>query len=233
LLKKVLAESENKYHDKVFKIITDIFHSLTYKDELDNIVFIDDYVEYVKENYSENKNYSKMLIILDNVNNILNSKVNETFANNEVVASVEDDSDEDEKKTKDKKKIKGKEKSKIDPDFIKNLENSKIGQLAKNISEKINIEDYPEIADPSKLLGAFMNNSGGTNGDQPGIQNLLKFVIDEVQGAFKDNKIDQSDLMNEAQSMMGSLKDIAGFDPASLLGKNGADFADIFSKMSK
>lgn len=235
LLKKVLSESENKYHDKVFKTITDIFHSLTYKDEQENIVFINDYVEYVKDNYSENKNYSKMLIILDNVNNILNSKVNETFANNEVVAAnIEDDSDEDEKKTKDKKKSKGKGKSKIDPDFIKNLENSKIGQLAKNISEKINIEDYPEIADPSKLLGAFMNNSSGTGGgDQPGIQNLLKFVIDEVQGAFKDNKIDQSDLMNEAQSMMGSLKDIAGFDPASLLGKNGADFADIFSKMSK
>jgi len=233
LLKKVLSESDNKYHDKIFKTITDFFHSLTYKDEEDTLLFLDDYSEYVKDNYSENKNYSKMLIILDNVNDILNSNVDETFVNREVSESIEAEEEDDEKinkkeNKKDKKKSKG--KSKIDEDFVKKLENSKIGQLAKNISEKINIEDYPEMTDPSKLLSAFMNNSG----EEGGIQNLLKFVMEEVQGAFKDNKIDQSDLINEAQSMMGSLKDIAGVDPLSLLGKNGgAGLADIFSKMSK
>lgn len=234
LLKKVLSESDNKYHDKIFKTITDIFHLLTTKDEEGNITFMDDYVDYVKDNYEENKNYSKMLIILDNVNNMLNSNLQERFANNELTnENIEDDVEE--KKTKDKKKSKG-GKSKIDPNFIKNLENSKIGQLAKNISEKINIEDYPEMSDPSKLFSSFMGGAGAgaEGGDQGGIQNLLKFVIDEVQGAFKDNKIDQSDLINEAQNMMGSLKDLAGIDPMSLLGKNGgAGLADIFSKMSK
>lgn len=57
---------------------------------------------------------------------------------------------------------------------MKGLETTKIAQLAKNISEKINIDDFPALNDPSKLLSSLTDSSSEENG---GIQNLLKFVV--------------------------------------------------------
>ena len=75
-----------------------------------------------------------------------------------------------------------------------------------NISEKINMDDFPSLNDPSKLLSSLGNPS-----EEGGIQNLLKFVIDEVQGAFKDNNLNENDLVNEAQDIMGKFKNMSGF----------------------
>jgi hypothetical protein len=230
LFKKVLSESDHKYHSKIFKSILDIFTMLVYKNEEGHIFFLEDYIEYVKDNYTENKNFSKMLIVLDNVNDIFYSESDNKEEEIENYANQDEKDSSSETKKETKKKSKG--KSKEGPDFMKNLENSKIGQLAKNISEKINIDDYPDLKDPSKLLSSFTNPSGNQEGDA-GIQNLLKFVMDEVQGAFKDNTLNQNDLIQEAHSMMGALKDISGIDPVSLLGKDGPNLANIFSKMSK
>jgi hypothetical protein len=118
---------------------------------------------------------------------------------------------------------------------MKNLENTKIAQLAKNISEKININDFPALSDPSKLLSSL----GSGNTEEGGIQNLLKFVVGEVEQAFKTETLNEKDLMGEAQNIMGQFKNMSGFDPMSLLGGDNPDnidlsqFANIFSKMGK
>lgn len=118
---------------------------------------------------------------------------------------------------------------------MKNLENTKIAQLAKNISEKINIDDFPALSDPSKLLSSL----GGNSFEDGGIQNLLKFVVGEVEQAFKSNNLDEKDLMSEAQNIMGQFQNMSGFDPLSLLNNNKdnnidlSQFANIFSKMGK
>jgi hypothetical protein len=170
-----------------------------------------------------------MIMVLDNVDNILNSQLNEVELDNEEENEVEK---EYKKSKSNKNKSKNKKNSKLGPDFMKGLENTKIAQLAKNISEKININEFPDLTDPSKLLSSLSNP--GENGG--GIQNLLKFVVGEVEDAFKNNNLNEKDLVNEAQNIMGQFSNMSGFDPMSLLKGNNLDinqFADIFSKMGK
>ncbi len=238
LLKRVLKDSDAKLNSKIFKSIVDMFLLLTHKD--DNVLYFnDDYIEYVKENYTDNKNFSKMLTVFDNADNILNFTIDESFANCENDDIVETDEENEKTKSKGKsksKKGKGKKDASIGPDFMKGLENTKIAQLAKNISEKINIDDFPSLTDPTKILSSLTNQN-----EEGGIQNLLKFVIGEVENAFKTENINESDLVNEAQNIMGQFKNASGFDPMSLLsgagGKDGgidfSNIADIFANMNK
>lgn len=232
LLKKILSESESKSLPKIFKDIIEMFTLLTIKNEYNVYVFNEEYIDYVKENFDENKNFSKMIMVIDNINNILDSRLEEIDESQ----IIEEDSEDEMKKSKSKsknKKEKNKSKGNIGPDFLKGLENTKIAQLAKNISEKINIDDFPALSDPSKLLSSL-----GDSSNEGGIQNLLKFVVGEVEGAFKDNTLNEKELIGEAQNLMGQFQNMSGFDPMSLLSgdKGNIDinqFANIFSKMGK
>jgi len=230
LLKKILKEVDNKFSGKIFKEIIDLFTLLTLKDENGLIVFNNDYIEYVKDNFTENKNYSKMIMVFDNIDNILNT---ELVDDNEIDSDVEDLVEVNKSQNKKDKKSKGKKSGpSLGTDFMKGLENTKIAQLAKNISEKININDFPALSDPSKLLSSLGNSS-----EEGGIQNLLKFVVGEVEEAFKGNNLNEKDLIGEAQNIMGQFKNMSGFDPMSMLQENSNfdvnQFANIFSKMSK
>ena len=239
LLKKILKDTDNNATHKLFKNIIELFTLLTYNE--DNIIYFNqEYIEYVKENFTENKNFSKMLMVFDNVDNIINSQI-ESVDDQDNLNQENNDSDEEEEiKNKSSKKNKNKTKkdAKLGPDFLKGMENTKIAQLAKNISEKINIDDFPALTDPAKLLSSFTNPEANQEGEAGGIQNLLKFVIGEVEDAFKNNNMNEKDLVNEAQNIMGQFTNMSGFDPMSLLkGENGNfninQFADIFSKMGK
>lgn len=99
-----MKELDSKFTDKIFKEIIDMFNILTIKDESNNYIFKEEYLDYVKENFNENKNFSKMIMVFDNVNNILNSKLDE---DNEVDNEDENfvNKEEPEKsKSKNKKK---------------------------------------------------------------------------------------------------------------------------------
>ena len=229
LLKRVLKESDRKSSEKIFKDIIDLFILLTLKDENNVIVFNNEYVNYVKENFTENKNFSKIIMVFDNIDNILNAKLDEID-----ILEQEEESEIEVIKKKTKNNKKNKSKKNNTDDFMKGLENTKIAQLAKNISEKININDFPDLTDPSKLLSSLSNPSSDESG---GIQNLLKFVVGEVEEAFKNNNLNEKDLVGEAQNIMGQFQNMSGFDPMSFFKNNENldinQFADIFSKMKK
>jgi Mg2+ and Co2+ transporter CorA len=227
LLKRVLKESDRKFSEKIFKDIINFFNLLTLKDENNVIVFNKEYVNYVKEKFTENKNFSKMIMVFDNIDNIFNAKLDESdILEEEEELKVT-------KKTKNNKKKNNSKKNNTD-NFMKGLENTKIAQLAKNISEKINVNDFPDLTDPSKLLSSLSNPSSDESG---GIQNLLKFVVGEVEDAFKNNNLNEKDLIGEAQNIMGQFQNMSGFDPMSFFKNNENldinQFADIFSKMKK
>jgi len=238
--KRVLSELDNKSTTKIFSVLIEIFELLTVKDT-ENIIFMNEYVEYVKENFNENKNFSKMIMVFDNVDNMFSNIPDEN--DTRLAADIEKE------KSKDKKeKVKGKKGKSfgldgiegMGEDFIKGLETTKIAQLAKNISQKIKPEDFPILSDPSKLLSSLTNNSEG-NGEDSGnsIQNLLKFVVGEVEDAFKKENMNEKDLVNEAQNIMGKFQNMAGFNPMSMMGgdgEGGFDFgkiAEIFSNIKK
>ena len=219
LLKNILEESDNKFTSKIFNTINEIFDLLIIKKD-DNASFNNDYVEYVKENFKDNKNYNKILMVFDNINNILNSNNEELEDDNVENTEIEPINDKDKKK-----KNKNKSKGGIPGDFLKNLESTKIAQLAKSIGEKINVNDFPDISDPSKLLSSLSNPSSEEGG---GIQNLLKFVVGEVEEAFKKNDLNQNDLINEAQNIMGQFQNMGGgFDPSSFLNNKDIDFSKL------
>lgn len=229
-LKKVLRLVDKDASNKVFNEIIQIFELLTIKDENSVTVFKEEYVTYVKEKYTEHRNFSKMIMVFDNINTILENKfVEENFTN----AIVTSESTDDKKTSKNKNNKKNNKQGKGE-DFMKGIENTKIAELAKTISQKINSEDFPLLSDPSKLLSS-LGNMSSDNSDN-GIQNLLKFVVSEVEGAFKDKNINEKDLIGEAQNIMGQFQNMSGFDPMSILKNDNIDmnqFASIFSKLAK
>ena len=238
LLKRILKDSDPKFTSFLFKELNEIFLLLTLKDEDSNIVFRPEYVVYVKDNFDENKNFSKMLMVFDNVNNILNAQIiHDDLVEGDNAQETDDWLEDSETGTGKNKKSKKNKKNKapFGHDFMKGLENTKIAQLAKNISEKINIEDFPVLTDPAKLLSSLGNPSASGDGS-PGIQDLLKMVVGEVESAFKNNNINEKDLVDEAQGIMGNFSNLAGFDPMAMFKNGNVDidqFADIFSKMGK
>lgn len=225
LLKNVLQNLKSKTVDVFFNDICEIIQLLIYEDD-DILYFHDEYLEYIKENFSENKNFNKMLIVIDNLDQIMN---------------IEDEEDEEEE-ILEKPKIENKKKNKknkkdgsgldgIGEQFMKGIEDTNIAKLAKNISDKIDIEDYPILTDPTKLISSLSNPE-----EAGGLSNLLQFVVGEVQGAFKDQNIEEKDLVNEAQNIMGNFGDVAGIDPTNLMNNAGLNldkFADIFNNMNK
>jgi hypothetical protein len=246
-LKKILKESEISFHNKIFSTIYEIFMNMTVKNENDTIVFNDEYIQFIKDNLSEDRNFSKMLMVMDNLDTILSSDnvVDETDI-------IKEAKKEEADKKKDKKK-KSKSSSSnplsaltgaLGGDFMNGLESTKIAQLAKNISEKINTDEFPLLNDPSKLLSSL--TGGGEDGNN-NIQNLLKFVVGEVENEFKTNNINEKDLLGEAQNIMSQFQGMSGFDPMSLLknlsgaigGNNGEglpdmkQFESIFSNIQK
>jgi hypothetical protein len=189
-----------------------------------------------------------MLMVMDNLDTILSSDnvVDETDI-------IKEAKKEEADKKKDKKK-KSKSSSSnplsaltgaLGGDFMNGLESTKIAQLAKNISEKINTDEFPLLNDPSKLLSSL--TGGGEDGNNS-IQNLLKFVVGEVENEFKTNNINEKDLLGEAQNIMSQFQGMSGFDPMSLLknlsgaigGNNGEgglpdmkQFESIFANIQK
>ena len=243
-LKEILPNLKTKTCQIFFKDIFEIFELLVYEDENGTFILSEDYLEYIKEAFSSNKNYNKILLVVDNIDNIF-SNYDENEIDEQINQSILQEQKEKENKKNKKDKDKNKKSSSdgfgnlgesMGENFMKGIEDTKIASLAKNISEKINLTDFPVLNDPSKLL-ASLTNPGQNGEDGKGIGDLLQFVIGEVQEAFKGgNGLSENDLVNEAQNIMGKFGNMAGFDPSKIMNNpnlNLNQFADIFANMTK
>ena len=242
-LKEILPNLKTKTCQIFFKDIFEIFELLVYEDENGTFILSEDYLEYIKEAFSSNKNYNKILLVIDNIDNIF-SDYDENEVDEQINQSILQEQKEKENKKNKKDKDKNKKSSNdgfgnlgesMGENFMKGIEDTKIASLAKNISEKINLTDFPVLNDPSKLL-ASLTNPGQNGEDGKGIGDLLQFVIGEVQEAFKGgNGLSENDLVNEAQNIMGKFGNMAGFDPSKIMNNpnlNLNQFADIFASMT-
>ena len=243
-LKEILPNLKTKTCQIFFKDVFEIFELLVYEDENGTFILSEDYLEYIKEAFSSNKNYNKILLVVDNIDNIF-SNYDENEIDEQINQSILQEQKEKENKKNKKDKDKNKKSSSdgfgnlgesMGENFMKGIEDTKIASLAKNISEKINLTDFPVLNDPSKLL-ASLTNPGQNGEDGKGIGDLLQFVIGEVQEAFKGgNGLSENDLVNEAQNIMGKFGNMAGFDPSKIMNNpnlNLNQFADIFANMTK
>ena len=243
-LKEILPNLKTKTCQIFFKDVFEIFELLVYEDENGTFILSEDYLEYIKEAFSSNKNYNKILLVVDNIDNIF-SNYDENEIDEQINQSILQEQKEKENKKNKKDKDKNKKSSNegfgnlgesMGENFMKGIEDTKIATLAKNISEKINLTDFPVLNDPSKLL-ASLTNPGQNGEDGKGIGDLLQFVIGEVQEAFKGgNGLSENDLVNEAQNIMGKFGNMSGFDPSKIMNNpnlNLNQFADIFASMTK
>ena len=243
-LKEILPNLKTKTCQIFFKDVFEIFELLVYEDENGTFILSEDYLEYIKEVFGSNKNYNKILLVIDNIDNIF-SNYDENEIDEQINQSILQEQKEKENKKNKKDKDKNKKSSSdgfgnlgesMGENFMKGIEDTKIASLAKNISEKINLTDFPVLNDPSKLL-ASLTNPGQNGEDGKGIGDLLQFVIGEVQEAFKGgNGLSENDLVNEAQNIMGKFGNMAGFDPSKIMNNpnlNLNQFADIFANMTK
>jgi hypothetical protein len=234
VFKRILSEIDHKSINKLFSDIIEIFELLTEKND-DTIIFMNEYIDYVKENFDDNKNFNKMIMVIDNVDDMFSNIPDEKDTKSAIEIEKEKGKNKKDKKSKKSKNpMEGMMEGMMDGaggEFIKGLETTKIAQLAKNISQKIKQEDFPILSDPAQLLSSLSNNGSNDSGNS--IQNLLKFVVGEVEDAFKKENMNEADLVNEAQNIMGKFQNMSGFNPMSMLGGEGKEGDFDFSKIAE
>ena len=80
-----------------------------------------------------------------------------------------------------------------------------ISNIAKELTSELDL-DKIDMGNPSNMNEAFSNLMGGGNGGQNNFFNLVTKVGEKIQNKVQSGQINQGDLMQEAQKMMGSLK---------------------------
>jgi hypothetical protein len=213
-MKIIMNESSEITRQQIFAGILECFKLLTTTNENGDMVFFPQMIDFVKQNLNDSKFYSKMLVSIDYAESILDADAPAlNFEEANGTSFLSDSSDEDEKLNKKKNKNTKKKQSGGNPleeQFMKGLENTKIAQLAKSISDKINPDEFPMLNDPTKLLSSLSSPEEG------GLGELMKFVMTNVQDAMQQNNFDENELIQETTGLLGGLKNMAGFDPMSM-----------------
>lgn len=231
-MKRVVQDAGRELLFKIFDFFTRSFKSLTVLPaEGESITFREDYVKYVSDHFDDHANFAKMGLVIDHVDAILEEYDSETVRQGacEEDGACGEGEGEGGKKKKKKKGKKGSGGADFDPfsmfgagmgdqmgkGLLNSFESTKIGQLAKNISGKMRPDDFPMLSDPSKLLASLTGSQ--EEGAGGGIGDLIKFVMEEVQTTLKEENINEADLINEAQGMMGGISKMTGMDPESMM----------------
>ena len=225
LLKNVLENLKRETIIDLFNEIMEVFKLLIYEDDENVYNFHEDYLEFIKINFENNKNYNKICVVIDNIDLLIGSLEEDQIEENEYREKVELENKEKKEKKKSKK---SKNDDNIGEEFIKGIENTKIAKMAKNISEKINLDDFPILTDPSKLLSTLTNPEEGLGS----VGGLMDVVMKEVQSSFQEGNGEENDLINEAQNIMGKLNG-TNLDPVNLMKNMNLDMdkmADLFKK---
>jgi len=168
-------------------------------------------LDRVIEKYADNENIGKIKFALEqhdtNVQNIM--KASERFAADALreTGSIPNLG----------KCFEGMDEKKFEEKFL----NSSIGNLAKEISEDLDVNDLKCMENPDDLLKTLV----GGGGDGKGLGNIIHKISDKLQTKLSNGQLSEDALMKEATQMMGML------NPAlqSMGGKGG--MGDLFSMM--
>jgi len=163
---------------------------------------------YVKQKYRENKLEEKLFVQIKN-----------TFADfPDLVGNI----------VSWKRKIRNNENKKkkaFDKSF---LENSKMGKLAREITQEIDIanisgleDDIKNLDNPMKILQLLMNSDNKNKG----MGKLIQTICDKLKTKIDSGTISQEELLQEATSLLGSLG--GGGD-----NKNMGDMSSIINMIS-
>ena len=85
------------------------------------------------------------------------------------------------------------------------FDNGIISDIAKELTNELNLEEM-DVGNPNNLNEAFQNMMNNKNGNT-NFFDLVSKVGEKIQNKVKNGEVNQGDLLNEAQKMMGGLKD--------------------------
>ena len=146
-------------------------------------------LDIILEKYKEHENYEKIKDVLDNHEIYLNEimKSSSKFAE-EILKEQKNENPKNLFENIDEKK------------FEESFLNSNIGNLAKEISEEINPEDFSSIKNSDDLFSSLL--SGKENG---GLTKIISQVGNKLQNKLQSGQLNEQSLINEATQMMGML----------------------------
>lgn len=193
-------------NDLVIKVIKDNEHD---RNTLKYYVYLLMLLSYI---YKLEIDTEKKKILLETVLNIISVFDTENIEKSDVEGLMEDIIDDDIKtvlwKIYDNKEYLKNVVSNEDIEGVEGLpnldfmKNTKIGNLAKEISETIDVSKL-NIENPEELLNVEnIFNGGGSNNV---IGDIIKTVGDQISSKIQNGELNQEELMTEALGMMGNL----------------------------
>ena len=193
-------------NDLVIKVIKDNEHD---RNTLKYYVYLLMLLSYI---YKLEIDTEKKKILLETVLNIISVFDTENVEKSDVEGLMEDIIDDDIKtvlwKIYDNKEYLKNVVSNEDIEGVEGLpnldfmKNTKIGNLAKEISETIDVSKL-NIENPEELLNVEnIFNGGGSNNV---IGDIIKTVGDQISSKIQNGELNQEELMTEALGMMGNL----------------------------
>lgn len=192
-------------NDLVIKVVKDNVHD---RDTLKYYVYLLMLLSYIYKLEIDNE---KKKILLETVLNIISVFDTANVEKDDVEGLMEDIIDDDIKtvlwKIYDNKEYLKNVVSNddIEDNGLPNLDfmkNTKIGNLAKEISESIDVSKL-NLENPEELLNVEnIFNGGGSNNV---IGDIIKTVGDQISSKIQNGELNQEELMSEALGMMGNL----------------------------
>ena len=231
----ISQKDDSLFNDSIYVLKGVDFKDLWVKEEIsDNIKnTIWDYIQtlfVIGETIVSDSNSIKKLV--ENFKKIREEDTNEEGDNQSKESLIEKDSEsgkvyaenvdnnnDDEQVLEMLKSLSEKSKQNSNPELNENLiNNGLIGNLAKELAEDINLEDFNlNLNDESANVNDVFSNL--ISGDNPmKFMNLIQNVGQKIQSKLSDGNLDQSKLVDEAQQMMG------------MLGNNNPLFENLLNK---
>lgn len=187
-------------NDKLFFIkYIMIFNILKYLHQLDQ----DDYIEEL---------FLKMINVLGE-NNIVNiKKYTEDILDDEIIDMIKQMVQINAYIDYEMKKNNTENNSQ--DEFMKNIEGTQIGKLAKEISQDINLDDF-NINNMQDLLGNFTGNGGNGNNGPNLFQTLFEKIGSKITNKIDSGELKHDELISDAFGMMNQLNNDGNANPLS------------------
>jgi hypothetical protein len=178
-------------------------------------------LDRIIEKYKDNENIDRIKQSLanhdENLRNIMNSSAK--FA--EEIIKEQAKPTEDGKMPDISSFLNGMDENKFESEFL----NSKIGNLAKEISEELNGDDLKCMENPDDLMKNLLSGEGG------GLGNIIQKVSSKLQNKMKNGELNEEALMKEATSMMGMLNPAFSKMAGGMGGGGMGGMGNLFSMM--
>ena len=139
--------------------------------------------------------------------------IQELFAKN--AKEEEEDKDKEEKEEKGQSRTEFKPNAENIQSHLKDILDSKLGQMAKEIAEDVSRDfnmDLENVSSQQEVFAKLFQNPTKLMG-------MVKNVSEKIENKIKSGDMKESELLNEASNLIGKMKDIPGLD--QMLSKMG------------